>query len=50
MNIGALDFLFYPYQKSDLQRMLRLAIGTGSRSTRQQDPIIGSDLQTGEAA
>ena len=45
MNIGALDFLCYPYKKSDLERMLRLAIETHSRSTRRQASMIGPDLQ-----
>jgi DNA-binding NtrC family response regulator len=36
MNLGALDFLCYPYQQSDFERMLESAIGTHSRSLVQQ--------------
>ncbi len=50
MNIGALDFLCHPYKKSDLERMLRLAIETHSRSARQQASMIGPDLQVPGAA
>ena len=50
MNIGALDFLCHPYRKSDLERMLRLAIETHSRSVRQQGSMIGPDLQVPGAA
>jgi DNA-binding NtrC family response regulator len=44
MNIGALDFLYHPYRKSDLERMLRLAMGAHTRSMRQQASMIGPDL------
>jgi DNA-binding NtrC family response regulator len=50
MNIGALDFLCHPYRKSDLERMLQLAIEAHSRSVRQQAPLIGGDLQAPGAA
>jgi DNA-binding NtrC family response regulator len=49
MNIGALDFLWHPYRKSDLERMLRLTIETHSRSVRQQASMIGGDLQVSGA-
>jgi DNA-binding NtrC family response regulator len=44
MNIGALNFLSHPYRKSDLEGMLRLAIGAQTRTVRQQTSIIGPDL------
>jgi len=36
MNLGALHFLCYPYQKLDFERMLESAIARHSRSMRQQ--------------
>ncbi len=36
MNLGALDFLCYPYQKSDFERMLESANGAHSRSIQQE--------------
>jgi DNA-binding NtrC family response regulator len=50
MNLGALDFLSYPYQKSDFERMLNSAIAGHTRSTRQQDSENESDfLERGAA-
>ena len=37
MNLGTLDFLGYPYQKSEFERILESAIAAHSRSARQQD-------------
>ena len=37
MNLGALDFLAYPYQKRDFDRMLESAITGYTRSPIQQD-------------
>lgn len=34
MNIGAFDFLCHPYQKTDLDRVLRQAISAHARQTR----------------
>ena len=45
MNIGALDFLCYPYRKLDLERMLRSAVGAYTRSMRQQGSVIVPELQ-----
>jgi DNA-binding NtrC family response regulator len=45
MNIGALDFLCYPYRKLDLERMLRSAMGAYTRSMRQQGSVIVPELQ-----
>jgi two-component system, OmpR family, response regulator QseB len=50
MNLGALDFLCHPYQKSELERMLWLATGEKGRSMNQQTSMLGPDLHTGEAA
>jgi DNA-binding NtrC family response regulator len=36
MNLGALDFLCYPYQQSDFKRILDSAIAAHSRSTHPQ--------------
>jgi DNA-binding NtrC family response regulator len=49
INLGALDFLSHPYQKSDLEKMLRFAIGSQSESIG--DPrTIGSELAPQETA
>jgi DNA-binding NtrC family response regulator len=45
MNLGVLDFLCYPYQKSDFERMLESAIAAHSHSTRQQDPENDRDFR-----
>jgi DNA-binding NtrC family response regulator len=51
MNIGALNFLCHPYRKSDLEEMLRLAIGGAhTRSVRQPASIVGPDLHPRRAA
>jgi hypothetical protein len=50
MNIGALDFLCHPYRKSDLEGMLRLAMGERKRALRQQAPLVGPDLHPRQAA
>jgi DNA-binding NtrC family response regulator len=50
LNIGALDFLCHPYRKSDLEGMLRLAMGESARSARQQGPLVGPDLHPRRAA
>ena len=50
MNLGALDFLAYPYQKRDFERMLESAIGGFSRSPIQLDSRIGHDLRALGAA
>jgi DNA-binding NtrC family response regulator len=44
MKIGALDFLCHPYRKSDLERMLQLAMGAHERSLHQQASMIGPDV------
>lgn len=36
MNLGALDYLCYPYDRSDFQRMLESAIETRARSIERQ--------------
>jgi DNA-binding NtrC family response regulator len=41
MNIGAFDFLCHPYQKSELDRVLRQAITAQARQSR---PLPGSRL------
>ena len=50
LNIGALDFLDYPYQKSKLERMLWLAMGDGSLQVNQEQCPIKPDLLSTEAA
>jgi DNA-binding NtrC family response regulator len=44
MNIGALDFLCHPYKKTDLEAMLRLAIGSQAGSVHKQDSLVDPDL------
>jgi len=36
LNLGPLDFLSYPYQQSDFEKMLESAIGSRSRLQHQQ--------------
>ena len=50
MNLGALDFLSYPYQKSEFERMLESAIAAHSRSARQEDPENNFDFRERGAA
>jgi DNA-binding NtrC family response regulator len=50
MNLGALDFLSYPYQKSEFERMLESAITAHSRSIREQDSENGFDFRERGAA
>jgi DNA-binding NtrC family response regulator len=50
MNLGALDFLCYPYQQSDFERMLESAIGADSPSIAQQSPEIDVDFRERGAA
>jgi DNA-binding NtrC family response regulator len=50
MNLGALDFLSYPYQKSDLERMLNSAFAAHSSSTLQQDSENDLDFRERGAA
>lgn len=42
MNIGTLDFLSHPYKKTDLEGMLRLAIGAEARAV--QASLVDPDL------
>jgi DNA-binding NtrC family response regulator len=49
INLGALDFLSHPYQKSDLEKMLTFAIGPLTESAGEQ-ALIGSDLPAQETA
>jgi DNA-binding NtrC family response regulator len=50
MNLGALDFLCYPYQQSDFERMLESAIAAHSRSARQKAPANDCDFRERGAA
>jgi len=50
MNIGALDFLCYPYQPFDFERMLESAIAKYSRSADQLASGNGRELRAGGAA
>lgn len=50
MNLGALDFLSYPYQKSDFERILQSAIAAHSHSTRKQDSENDLDFRERGAA
>ena len=50
MNLGALDFLAYPYQQIDFERMLESAIAAHSRAMRDLDSESGHDLRQRGAA
>jgi DNA-binding NtrC family response regulator len=50
LNLGALDFLCYPYQQSDFESMLESAIAAHSGSIRQHGPENGHDLRERGAA
>jgi DNA-binding NtrC family response regulator len=50
VNLGALDYLSYPYDQSDFQRMLESAIERPSRSIMQQTLQSGLDRPTRVAA
>jgi DNA-binding NtrC family response regulator len=50
MNLGTLDFLSYPYQKSEFERMLESAIAAHSRSGRQEAPENNFDFRERGAA
>jgi DNA-binding NtrC family response regulator len=50
LNLGALDFLCYPYQKPDFERMLESAIGTQSRSLSKQSSEGDVDFRERGAA
>jgi DNA-binding NtrC family response regulator len=49
INLGALDFLSHPYEKRELERMLRLAIGPLAESIGER-AMIGSDLSAQQTA
>jgi DNA-binding NtrC family response regulator len=50
MNLGALDFLCYPYQKFDFERMLESAIAAHSRSMHQESSETDHDFRERGAA
>lgn len=50
MNLGTLDFLCYPYQKSDFEKMLVSAIAAYSPSNVQQGPESVFDFRERGAA
>ena len=50
MNLGALDFLSYPYQKRDFERMLESAMAGHSHIKRRQDSTNGHDFRERGAA
>jgi DNA-binding NtrC family response regulator len=50
MNLGALDFLCYPYQRPDFERMLQTAIASRSRSVPRQGPEHDADFRECGAA
>ncbi len=50
LNLGPLDFLCYPYQQSDFERMLESANGTGSRSIHEEVAENGEDFRERGAA
>jgi DNA-binding NtrC family response regulator len=50
MNLGTLDFLCYPYQKSDFEKMLVSAIAAHSPSNVQQSPESNFDFRERGAA
>jgi DNA-binding NtrC family response regulator len=49
-NIGALDFLGFPYRKRDLERMLRVALEPLTQSAAKQSSTIDSAVRVVEAA
>jgi DNA-binding NtrC family response regulator len=50
MNLGPLDFLSYPYQQSDFEKMLESAIGSHSPLQRQQASESSRDFRVRGAA
>src|ERR1700692_2600605 len=50
MNLGALDFLSYPYQKSEFERMLESALIAHSHSIRQEGSENDHDFRERGAA
>ncbi len=50
VNIGALDYLCHPYRKSELERMLSLAMGTKTLSIDRQPAGVNPGFRVGEAA
>jgi FixJ family two-component response regulator len=50
MNLGTLDFLSYPYQKSDFERMLVSAIAAHSPSNAQKSTEGNFDFRERGAA
>src|SRR6202051_3890275 len=50
MNLGALDFLSYPYQQSDFERMLKSALIAHSHSIRQEGSENDHDFRERGAA
>ena len=50
MNLGTLEFLCYPYQESEFERMLESAIAAHSRSTHRRDSENEFDFRERGAA
>jgi FixJ family two-component response regulator len=50
MNLGTLDFLCYPYQKSEFERMLESAISVYSRSAHPEETQNDFDFRERGAA
>ena len=50
MNLGTLDFLSYPYQQSDFDRLIESAVRARSRATSQEAPPFDEPLRERGAA
>lgn len=50
LNIGALDFLCYPYRQIDLERILQLSVDPQHKSNTQQNQPTGPEIPSGAAA
>lgn len=50
MNLGSIDFLAYPYDKSDLKRIFRFAAETGKVPAGRESALIDAASIAGEAA
>lgn len=50
MNLGAVDFLSYPYRRADMKRLFRFAMRAGEGSRVQPSSVIDSDSLAAESA
>ena len=45
LNVGAFDFICYPYQKSEVKRILQSAFAEHQRTTRTASTAVGAPLR-----